>query len=262
MKTPPYSLHLEFLRERIYQTRTKWPHFEGMLSSFVELAETLAPNARVVDLERAYVYGGTCIFAPLFVRQRLIALDCVLPSARERYGYQADWTNDPRCILYPPDGISTIDALPLCNDSVDALLIPNIIHHVRDQDEMFAEFARVLSPTGKGYIFEALVRELHQVPDDYVRYTPFGFDSQLQKHGLKMTRWTPTTGVFDVIAYSWIQALDFLPEPEKEKMSSWFYESEFPRLTALDGQFRTNLVNGSKSFPMAFVVEFEKGQGR
>ena len=42
---------------------------------------------------------------------------------------------------------------------------------------------RILKKNGKVYIFEPLVRELHQVPEDYYRITPYGFKKLLRKYG-------------------------------------------------------------------------------
>ncbi len=122
--------------------------------------------------------------------------------------------------------------------SADLLLIPNVIHHVRKQDEMFAEFARLLKPGAVGYLFEALLRELHQQPDDYLRYTPYGFESMLTRHGLRMTDWRPAGGPFEAIAYCWVQALQYLPPDEREEREGWFFREHFPALMELIAAIR------------------------
>ena len=90
---------------------------------------------------------------------------------------------------------------------------------------MFAEIARLLKKGGTGYIFEALLRELHQVPDDYLRYTPWGFETILARHGLKMTEWKPAGGAFEAIAYCWVQALQYMPPEERQERKMVFHSA-------------------------------------
>jgi len=250
--------HIAFLHERIFQTGTKWPHFKRLLEDVTALAVSLPVDARVVILERAYVYGGNSLFAPIFPKQNVISVDCELPTTATRGGYQKSWTEDPRCIKSPADRQASIAATGLADACADALLVPNVVHHVQDQDAMFAEIKRLMRPGGQGYIFEALLRELHQVPDDYVRYTPWGFQSMLSRHGLEMTGWTPVGGPFEAIAYCWIQALQYLPEDERTQRERWFYSEHLPELLSLDIQYPENQYRKHTSFPLAYSIYFRR----
>ena len=250
--------HIEFLEERIFQTRTKWPHFQRMLDDLKSFADDLLPRSEVVILERAYIYGGVSLFSPIFGQHNVIAIDCEIPTTDQRRGYQKSWTNDPRCIKAPATKTAPANNTKLPNSSVDALLIPNVVHHEPDQEGMFAEFSRILKPGGVGYIFEALLRELHQIPDDYVRYTPWGFKSILAKYGLNMTEWRPAGGPFEAIAYCWTQALQYLPENERIKKESWFYKKHFPELIVMDKKYRENICREHTSFPIGYSIYFEK----
>lgn len=252
--------HLAFLHERIFQTATKWPQFARMLEDVSALATSLPDAADVLILERAYVYGGDSLFAPLFPRQNVSVVDCELQTTGERDGYQRSWTDDPRCIHVKADRRASIAATGLQNACADMLLVPNVVHHVADQNGMFCEIARLLRPGGIGYIFEALVRELHQVPDDYVRYTPWGFGEMLKQHGLEMTGWTPTGGPFEVIAYCWIQALQYFPESERKDRERWFYQEHFPELLKLDASYPRNTFRPHTSFPTAYSIHFRRPQ--
>ena len=250
--------HLAFLHERIFQTATKWPHFKRLLDDVVQLAAALPEGADVVILERAYVYGGDSLFAPLFARQKTTAIDCELATTAALGGYQKSWTEDPRCLHIAADRRASITATGLPSACADALLVPNVVHHVADQDGMFAEFARLLRPGGSGYIFEALLRELHQSPDDYVRYTPWGFGNSLARHGLEMTAWTPAGGPFEAIAYCWVQALQYLPEKERADRERWFYNEHFPELMRLNAAYPKNMFRPHTSFPVAYSIHFRR----
>ena len=250
--------HLAFLKEQIFFTGTKWPQFERMLSDIVQLEAELDSGSDVVILERAYIYGGDSLFAPLFQRHNVIAIDCEIPSTAERRGFQASWMNDPRCIHIQADKRAPISDTGLPSGCADIVLVPNVVHHEPQQAAMFAEIARLLRPGGKGYIFEALLRELHQIPDDFVRYTPFGFERMFADAGLKMTEWRPTGGPFEAIAYCWIQALQYFPESERPAREKWFFEEHLPELRALDQEHPKNLFREHTSFPVAYSLYFEK----
>lgn len=250
--------HLEFLHERIFQTRGRWPHFKRMLEDLVALAKSLPDESVVVVLERAYVYGGYSLFAPLFTKQRTLVVDCEVQTAASRHGYQRSWMDDERCVRRPADRRSPITETGLPASCADAVVVPNVVHHERDQEGMFAEIARVLRPGGQGYIFEALLRELHQIPDDYVRYTPWGFREVMSRHGLELTEWRPAGGPFEAIAYCWVQALQYLPETERKDRESWFYENHFWELMDLDKRYKENRVRPHTSFPVAYSVFFQR----
>jgi SAM-dependent methyltransferase len=254
----PVQEHLDFLADGIFQVRTKWPHFQRMLDDLVELAAQVRPEQRVVCLERAYVYGGDSLFAPLFTKGEFVSVDCHLQSTAERAGYQKSWLEDPRCIHIPATLQAQITQIPLPDHSADILLVPNVVHHVQDQEAMFAEIARLLKPGGTGYIFEALLRELHQAPDDYVRYTPWGFETMLKKHGLRQTEWRPAGGPFEAISYCWVQALQYLPPEERAEKEAWFYDVHLPELLALDRKYPDNLSRQHTTFPVGYGVFFTK----
>jgi SAM-dependent methyltransferase len=250
--------HLSFLGERIFQTAAKWPHFGRLLEDVSQLAATLPDDADVVILERAYVYGGDSLFAPLFWRQKTVVVDCELPTSVERDGYQKSWTDDPRCIHVATDRRAAITATGLPDACAAVLLVPNVVHHVADQEAMFTEMARLLRPGGTGYIFEALLRELHQVPDDYVRYTPWGFRNMLARHGLEMTSWSPAGGPFEAIAYCWVQALQYIPEGERGSTERWFYTEHFPELMRLNARYTENTFRPHTAFPVAYSIHFRR----
>ncbi|HEX8552588.1 MAG TPA: methyltransferase domain-containing protein [Abditibacteriaceae bacterium] len=250
--------HRAFLYRNIFQTETKWPHFRRLLEDVQDLADTTREDETALCLERAYVYGGDSLFAPLFKKGRFVAVDCETETAKERGGYQKSWTEHPDCLHVPCDRIAPITDTGLESECADVVMVPNVVHHVRDQDAMFAEIARLLKPGGRGYIFEALLRELHQSPDDYIRWTPWGFETQLKKHGLKLTEWKAGGGPFEAVAYCWIQALQYLPADERKEKERWFFEEEFPRLMEMDARVDKNLVRPLSSFPLAYGIFFSK----
>jgi SAM-dependent methyltransferase len=250
--------HQRMLEERVFQVTRKWPQFRRLIADMRRLAEETPANAVVVSLERTLLYGGLSLFAPFFHRQDFISVDCSPDSAERRGAYNAAMVDDPRCICIPVRMRAPAEATGLPDGSADLVLVPNLVHHVRDQDGLFAEIARLLRPGGRGYIFEPLVRELHQAPDDYVRYTPWGFEQQLVKAGLAYDGFEAEGGPFTAIAYCWTQALEFFPPDKRAEMERWFYDRHMPELMAWDAEHPTNLARGHTSFPTAFAIGFHK----
>ena len=62
------------------------------------------------------------------------------------------------------------------------------------------------------------------------------------------------TGVFDVIAYVWQNAFEYLPEDMRKEKMEWFYNEHFPYLQELDKKYRKNIVKPDKAFPMGYIV--------
>ncbi|MDA0219551.1 MAG: class I SAM-dependent methyltransferase [Proteobacteria bacterium] len=246
--------HLAFLREKVFQTDTKWPQFELLLDDLIALAVGLAAGSTVVSLERTLLYGGISLTAPVFAGQNFISVDCSPPSANERGAYN-DWmTDDGRCIRIPYSRRGSPTATGLDDASADLVIVPNLVHHVRDQDGFFAEMARILRPGGSLYIFEPLVRELHQKPDDYVRYTPWGVEAMCERVGLAVEEVRDRGGPFEVISYCWTQALEYMPEDERAPWKEWFYGKHLQELLEMDRRYPTNLVRKHTSFPMTWSV--------
>jgi SAM-dependent methyltransferase len=254
------AAHAAMLRERVFQTRTKWPQFELMLADMQAMTDALPAGARVVAMERTLLYGGLSLFAPLFHRQDFVSLDCSPESAAARGGYNAAMVDDPRCIRIATTRRAPPDRTGCATGEADLVMVPNLVHHVRDQQGLFREVARILKPGGRGYIFEPLVRELHQAPDDYLRYTPWGFQAQIEAARLAFDRFVPTGGPFTTIAYCWVQALEYFPAAQRAEMERWFYDTHFPQLAAWDEQHPQNLARQHTSFPTAYSVFFHKPQ--
>lgn len=246
--------HQAMLEERVFQVHTRWPHFAQLLRDVRRLARELPEGATVVSLERGRLYGDLSLLAPFFQRQRFVSVDSSPPSADERGAYNADMVDDPRTLRVPTSRRAPIEATGLDAAMADLVLVPNLVHHVADQQALFREMARVARPGGRVYVFEPLVRELHQIPDDYVRYTPFGMQQVMRACGLEPESYETEGGPFSVIAYCWIQALQYMPEDRRADAEQWFREEHFPQLMQWDEEFRTNLVRKHTAFPMSFSV--------
>lgn len=253
--TQEVSKHIEYLKDKFYQVDTKWPQFKILFETLGELMDSIALDQKVLILERAYFYGGWSLFAPIFHKQKVVGVDCVIDSSDERWGAQESWLEDDRCIKWRPDYINSIsDLKDIESDSMDYVIVPNVVHHEKDQEKMFQEFSRVLKKGGRCLIFEGLVRELHHMPDDYIRYTHEGLKLMFERNGFSFDDYKFGSGVFDVIAYVWQNAFEYLPEDMRKEKMEWFYNEHYPYLQELDNKYKENIVKPDKAFPMSFIV--------
>lgn len=246
--------HLAVLRERVFQTETLWPQYRLLLDDLVQLASKAVSEHVVVSLERTLLYGGCSLIAPLFRQGTFISIDCSPASADERCGYNASMVDDARFIRIPTTKRASIYATGLEEGCADLVLVPNLVHHIADQGRLFDEMARIVRPGGRVYVFEALVREIHQAPDDYLRYTPHGLEVAFRRVGLEPQPVRTEGGPFQVITYCWTQALQYLPEDERSRYEQWFREQHFPELMKLDALYPKNLAKNHSSFPMSFSM--------
>jgi SAM-dependent methyltransferase len=252
------AAHVEMLEERVFQVKTRWPHFRRLLEDLKRFADELPTGATVVSLERTLLYGGVSLVAPLFHRQNFVSVDCSPAVADERGAYNAGMIDDPRTIRisYSKRGTEIETGLP--DGIADLVLVPNLVHHVADHDRLFGEMARITRADGRVYVFEPLLREMHQMPEDYLRFTPFGLNRAMKMAGLENESIALEGGPFSAIAYCWDQALQYFPEPKRQDMTRWFFEEQFPQLLSWDDEYRNNLVRGHTCFPVAFSVMARK----
>lgn len=250
--------HFAVLAERVFQVDTKWPHFRQLLRDVRRLAATVTRQMTVVSLERGLLYGGCSLIAPAFQHCQFIAVDCSPASADDRGAYNGAMIDDPRFLFVPSDRRVPIESTGLADAVADLVLVPNLVHHVADQRALFAELARITRPGGRVYVFEPTLRELHQMPDDYLRYTPFGMQRALREAGLEPGDFELEGGPFSAVAYCWAQALEYLPAAEREPLARWFYEEQFPQLMAWDERYVANQVREHTAFPMSFSMIAEK----
>jgi SAM-dependent methyltransferase len=248
------SEYVNFLREKVFLTHHKWPHFNLLLDDISSLAKKLPAGSVVVSLERGMLYGGVSILGPVFNAHRVISVDCSPESAESRGSYNSRLLDDARMLTVKSSIRANAGATGLPDQCADALIVPNLVHHVKDQEAMFREISRILKTSGTLYIFEPLIRELHQIPDDFLRYTPYGLSEKLNTVKISSETIRTEGGPFSVIAYCWAQALEYIPEAERNELNEWFYNEHFSELLELDNKYPNNVTRKHTEFPMAFSI--------
>ena len=84
------------------------------------------------------------------------------------------------------------------------------MHHIYDYDKLIKNCKKILKKDGLIYIFEPLLRELHQIPEDYFRFTPFSLKEILSKNNFKDIKIKTSGGAFSAALYCLHQASEYL----------------------------------------------------
>jgi SAM-dependent methyltransferase len=249
--------HVEVLRNQVFESTKYHPQFDLLISDLLSIRRELTTSMCVVSVERMLLYGKN-LFSPLFRHVRYVSLDSSPKSADSRGPYNSHLVDHADFLDCGCESIrSDASSLAFPDASADVLLIPNLVHHVEDQGKLWSEVARVVKPGGLLYVFEPTFRELHQNPDDYLRYTPNGLKSVLANHGFHTESVLTTGGPFTAIAYCWNQALQYIGPAERDHWTRWF-DGHFKELLRLETDYPTNLVRSHTSFPTAFSLRAQR----
>ena len=73
--------------------------------------------------------------------------------------------------------------LPLADGSFDLVLLLDVLEHVSDPDYVLVEIRRLLGPEGRLIMSIPFIYREHETPFDYARYTSFGVENLLGRHG-------------------------------------------------------------------------------
>jgi len=245
--------HEKFIKKTIFFTEKKWPHFNLIFDDVKNLSKKIKKNSTVVSFERNSLYGGISLFAPFFQQHNFLSIDCISTKLKKRGAYNKV-RNKSQIIIKKKNYQFNYRNIKLKKNLADLIMIPNLMHHIEDIDILFTQVKSILKKNGKIYIFEPLVRELHQVPEDYFRITPFGFKSILKNYNFSNFKIKFNGGPFTAIGYCWDQALQFLPKKIRIKKEKWL-NKEFVNFIRLDKKYKTNKVRKNTIFPMSFSIE-------
>lgn len=90
--------------------------------------------------------------------------------------------------------------LPIASNSVDAVLLLDVLEHVTDPAGTIAEAARILRPGGLCLIHVPFLYPLHDEPYDYHRWTEYGLTGLMTAHGFNVPEIQSTTSPIETAA--------------------------------------------------------------
>ncbi|MFH0942913.1 MAG: class I SAM-dependent methyltransferase [Candidatus Beckwithbacteria bacterium] len=104
----------------------------------------------------------------------------------------------------------------------DYILCTQVLEHLKQPEQAFREFKRLLKPQGKLFLSTNFVYQIHMAPDDYWRFTEHGLKYLGEKVGFKVEKIEAQGGIFQVLAYVVI-TLPLRLGMEKWYWSYWLY---------------------------------------
>ena len=132
------------------------------------------------------------------------------------------------------------------------------MHHIYDHKFLIKKCKKFLKKDGELYIFEPILREIHQKPCDYFRFTPYGMNEILKDSGFKNIKIKLSGGPFTATAYCWDQALQYLPNKEKKKYKRFLISDNIKFISSLDRKYKKNFLRKNTIFPVSFSILAKK----
>jgi SAM-dependent methyltransferase len=120
---------------------------------------------------------------------------CPLYEHRFRFHIAADYN-----VRGPIQIRVNANRLPFRDGCFDVVLLSEVIEHVPDAQTVLAEIDRVLKPGGYLLITWPFNYMMHEVPQDYVRFTEFGMDQLLADTTMRIEHIVRRGNAFAVLA--------------------------------------------------------------
>jgi SAM-dependent methyltransferase len=134
-----------------------------------------------VILETASFYGTVLdIGCGLMPYKKLIQSN---PRVEKYIGM--DWEQSAYHKDIKPDLQWDGEKIPLPNESVDCAMATEFLEHSAAPDKILEEIFRVIKPNGRFFATVPFVWNLHEIPYDEYRYTPFSLERHLKNSGFK-----------------------------------------------------------------------------
>lgn len=134
------------------------------------------------------------------VQGRLLDIGCGTQPYRNLFEHVTGTVN----LDMPPNREVDVQAngmmLPFRGGVFDSVLCNQVLEHVTEPSQLFAEIARVLRPNGVLLLTTPQTWGLHFEPYDFYRFTRYGLQYLAQKHGLEVVELAPTCGVWATLA--------------------------------------------------------------
>jgi SAM-dependent methyltransferase len=142
--------------------------------------------------------------------------------------------------------------LPFADHVCDCIVLTEVVEHLKEPESALKEAARVLKGDGLLLLTWPLHYEIHDVPEDYARYTEFGMARLLEEAGFALEEIQRRGDLFSVIhtvlakpvqlsleAVRRVPFLGFLARPFCD-LSDWLIELSFRVHHAVAHGFKRN----------------------
>ena len=240
--------HENYLKDNIFHSKKKWPQYNLLINDIKSISKKTRKNKNVLFFERKNLYGNVSLLAPFFNVNSLQSIEYSTTKISKRKSYVKDLNKEKDVI------IRQFNNKKLKSNYFDLIIIPNVIHHIENVDLLLDKSFKYLKRKGKIYIFEPILREIHQEPDDFARYTPLGMKKKLQDAGFKKIKYKTTGGPFSSTLYCLDQAIQYLPKNLRNDYNKKIFPSFFKKFMNYEKKYKKNRVRKFTRFPTAFSI--------
>lgn len=102
------------------------------------------------------------------------------------------------------DIVGDAQSLPLRGGCADTVLATEVIEHLPDAMAFLGEIHRVLRPGGVLILSAPFMEPIHEEPRDFVRFTPYGLRSLLERSGFDVRELSARGGWWSVVVGSFV----------------------------------------------------------
>lgn len=85
--------------------------------------------------------------------------------------------------------VADVTALPFENESMDTVVLTQVLEHVFEYEKAMDEAVRVLKFRGVMLLSVPFIYQAHATPYDFHRFSEYGLRELLQKHSLEVIEW-------------------------------------------------------------------------
>lgn len=111
---------------------------------------------------------------------------------------------------YNPDIVAFAYNIPLASESIDSVMLTEVLEHLAEPEAALHETARVLKTGGALYVTVPMTWGLHYVPHDYYRFTRYGISHLLEKAGFEIKSIEPMGGLFTIMSARTVEVVSTL----------------------------------------------------
>lgn len=236
---------------------SKYVNLKGKLKASRNPDEVAISSRLITDIV-ASLYDS---YIPQYAKGNLVDLGC---GKVPLYGLYRQFIKNITCVDWQNSAHSGIHVdyecdldvdLPFNDGEFDTLLLSDVLEHIANPDTIWKEMSRILSPGGIVFMNTPFLYCLHEIPNDYFRYTEFALRHFAETYGFTIRILQPIGGSPEILGD--IHAKHFIHIPFIGRSLSIAVQNITQ--TFIDTAFGKKLSERTaRTFPLGYFLILEK----